>query len=64
MFLTSPHEIVDMLTTSRSIEDSIRTDLAILKASPLIKKTTQIVGLAYDVETGLLRAVDEKENRL
>jgi carbonic anhydrase len=35
-----------------------------LKASPLIKKTTQIVGLAYDIETGLLREIDEKENRL
>lgn len=35
--------------------------MAILKASPLIKKSTQIVGLAYDIETGLLREVDGKE---
>jgi len=49
---------------SNGIEDSIRTDIAILKASPLIKKTTQIVGLAYDIESGVLREVDEKENRL
>jgi carbonic anhydrase len=42
-----------------SIEDSIRDDIAILKASPLIKKSTQIVGLAYDIGTGLLTEITE-----
>ena len=42
----------------RSIEDSVREDIAILKASPLIKKSTQIIGLKYDIETGLLSEVE------
>ena len=53
-----------MLTFAHSVEDSIRTDIALLKASPLIKKSTQIVGLAYEIETGLLREVEVAENRL
>lgn len=46
-----------------SIEDSVREDVAMLKASPLIKKDTRIVGLKYDVWTGLLTEVDP-ETRL
>ncbi|TVY24492.1 Uncharacterized protein LHYA1_G007078 [Lachnellula hyalina] len=40
-----------------SIEDSIREDVAILEASPLIKKSTQIIGLAYDIMMGVLTEV-------
>ncbi|OQV05008.1 hypothetical protein CLAIMM_09812 [Cladophialophora immunda] len=46
------------------MDESIRADIAFLKASPLVKNTTQIVGLAYDIESGVLREVDVKENRL
>jgi carbonic anhydrase len=45
------------LIISSNIEESIREDVALLKASPLIKKTTSIVGLAYDIKTGLLSEV-------
>ncbi|CAG8956586.1 hypothetical protein HYFRA_00003975 [Hymenoscyphus fraxineus] len=46
------------------IEKSLREDMAILKASPFIKKTTQIVGLAYDTKTGILTEVtDSAENK-
>lgn len=47
-----------------SIEESIREDIAILKASPLIKNSTQIVGLLYDINTGLLREVKDRESEL
>jgi carbonic anhydrase len=45
------------MLTILSIEDSIRTDLRLLKASPLIKKDTQLVGLKYDIQTGVLSEV-------
>lgn len=41
-----------------SIEQSIKEDLALLRASPLIKKTTQLVGLKLDFATGVLTQVD------
>jgi carbonic anhydrase len=41
-----------------SVEKSIREDVALLRASPLIKKDTQIVGLKYDIQTGLLAEID------
>ncbi|KAJ9609723.1 hypothetical protein H2200_006051 [Cladophialophora chaetospira] len=47
---------------ANGIEDSIRTDIAILKASPLIKKSTQIIGLAYNIETGLLNPRQDNSN--
>ncbi|RFU27146.1 hypothetical protein B7463_g9192, partial [Scytalidium lignicola] len=47
-----------------SIEDSIREDIALIKGSPLIKKTTQIIGLAYDIETGILTEVPEVKSEL
>jgi carbonic anhydrase len=53
-----------VLIVSRSIEDTIREDLAILKSSPLIKKTTQIVGLALDIHTGILTEVKALEEKL
>ncbi|KAK5118536.1 hypothetical protein LTR85_008001 [Meristemomyces frigidus] len=41
-----------------SIEESVKEDLALLKASPLIKSTTQLLGMRYDTETGVLTVVD------
>jgi len=45
-----------------SIEDSVRSDVAMLKASPLIKNSTQIIGLAYDINTGILAEVTDATN--
>lgn len=47
-----------------SIEDSVREDLALIKASPLIKKTTQVIGLKYDIHTGILTQVEENKSEL
>ncbi|KAH7403751.1 carbonic anhydrase [Cadophora sp. MPI-SDFR-AT-0126] len=47
-----------------SIEESVLEDLALLRASPLIKKDTQIVGLKYDIHTGVLTQVHENKNEL
>jgi len=43
-----------------SIEQSIKDDLAILKASPLIRKelAERAVGYLYDIQTGSLKKVD------
>ncbi|KAJ5628758.1 hypothetical protein N7490_010986 [Penicillium lividum] len=41
-----------------SIEDSIREDIALIRASPLIKKNIQILGLAFDTSTGLLTEIE------
>ncbi|KAK5723476.1 hypothetical protein LTR15_005174 [Elasticomyces elasticus] len=41
-----------------SIEESVREDLALLKASPLIKKSTLLLGMKYDIETGVLTVVE------
>jgi carbonic anhydrase len=53
-----PFGAVGKLTVD-SIEDSVREDVALLKASPLISKSTQIVGLAYDIMTGVLTEVTD-----
>jgi len=47
-----------------SIEESVLEDLALIRASPLIKKTTQIVGLKYDIFTGVLTQVKEAQSEL
>ncbi|KAE9969563.1 hypothetical protein EG328_006806 [Venturia inaequalis] len=47
-----------------SIEDTVREDVAILRASPLIKKSTQIVGLNWDIKTGVLSVVDQDKSEL
>ena len=46
------------------VEDSVREDVALLKASPWIRKDTQIVGLKYDINTGELSEVSEKSSDL
>lgn len=53
-----------LLTPMHRIEKSLREDIAALKASPLIKKGTNIIGLAYDIDTGLLSEVRENESGL
>jgi carbonic anhydrase len=40
------------------MEESVREDIALLKASPWIRKDVQIVGLKYDINTGVLSEVD------
>ncbi|KAL2066923.1 hypothetical protein VTL71DRAFT_1347 [Oculimacula yallundae] len=47
-----------------SIEESVLKDLALLRASPLIKKSTQIVGLKYNIHTGILTQVLESKSEL
>ena len=46
------------LTDLYRIEESVREDVELLKASPLIDKDVQIVGLKFDIKTGLLEKVD------
>lgn len=46
-----------LILTLRSIEESIRDDLRLLRASPLIRKDINIVGLKHVIETGLLSEV-------
>ena len=41
------------------IEDSVKHDVAVLMGTPLIKPGTQIVGLKYDIFSGLLEVVEE-----
>lgn len=47
-----------------SVEESIREDLKLLTASPLIRKDTQLVGLKYDIATGLLSEVTPSKSEL
>ncbi|KAF8852868.1 carbonic anhydrase [Acephala macrosclerotiorum] len=46
------------------ITGSVREDLALIRASPLIKKTTQVIGLKYDIHTGVLTQVEENKSEL
>jgi carbonic anhydrase len=54
----------DLLTMGKSIEESIREDVAFLKASPFIRKDSQIVGLKYNIMTGELSEVDTTKSEL
>ncbi|KAK1055651.1 hypothetical protein LTR33_014078 [Friedmanniomyces endolithicus] len=47
-----------------SIEESVIEDLEILRASPWIKKSTQLIGLKYDIDTGKLQVVGEEQAQL
>ncbi|KAK0270683.1 hypothetical protein LTR35_013965 [Friedmanniomyces endolithicus] len=47
-----------------SIEESVIEDLEILRASPWIKKSTQLIGLKYDIDTGKLEVVGEEQAQL
>ena len=47
-----------MLILSRRIEHSVKEDLDILRKSPWIKESTQLIGLKYEIETGKLSVVE------
>jgi carbonic anhydrase len=44
-----------------SPEESVKEDLALLRAHPLIKKDIQLIGLKYDIVSGLLSEVQVLE---
>ena len=48
------------LTKESSLEQSVRDDLALLKASPLVRKelAENAKGFVYDIKTGLLTPVE------
>ncbi|KEF52302.1 carbonate dehydratase [Exophiala aquamarina CBS 119918] len=54
-------ESMELGEITDGIEKSIR-DIVALKKSPLIKQHTNIIGLAYDTDTGLLSEVLERES--
>lgn len=56
--------ILDGADNMTRIEESIREDIALLRASPLIKQNTQVIGLKYDIHTGLLSPVEEGPREL
>jgi carbonic anhydrase len=39
----------------------VKEDIEFLRSSPLILKNTQIIGVTYDIETGLLKDVEESD---
>lgn len=43
-------------------EQSVKEDVRLIRASPLIRKSTRIVGLVYDIKTGLLSEVIDADN--
>lgn len=45
--------------TRYSIEESVKEDVAFLKASPFLKPGTHIVGLKYDIMTGVVETLGE-----
>ncbi|KAH8911507.1 carbonic anhydrase [Coniochaeta sp. PMI_546] len=59
----------DTINTSKygeivgSIEDSLKEDVAFLNDSPFIQPGTRIVGLKYDINTGLVTKVEEARVR-
>jgi carbonic anhydrase len=50
--------------TPSSIEESVREDVALLRASSWISKDIQIIGLKYDISTGELSIVEESKSEL
>jgi carbonic anhydrase len=40
------------------VEESVRNDVATIKASPLVRPDTPVTGFVYDVKTGRLNKVD------
>ena len=47
-----------------SVEESVEEDVDYLQASPLIIKDTQIIGLKYDIDTGILTEVKVSKSGL
>lgn len=46
-----------MLTVRRSVDESIREDLKVLRESPYLSKDLNILGYSLDIHTGLLTEV-------
>jgi carbonic anhydrase len=40
------------------VEETIKADVALLRASPFIRKDVQVVGLKYDIMTGVVSEVE------
>jgi carbonic anhydrase len=40
-----------------SLEQSVKDDVAALKADPILSKRIIVIGYVYDVKTGLLREI-------
>jgi len=49
---------IEIGSITKPIEETLRDDIKFLRASPLIMKDTRIVGLKYEIETGLLTQVE------
>ncbi|KAK0857386.1 hypothetical protein LTS16_017873 [Friedmanniomyces endolithicus] len=47
-----------------SIEDSVKEDIEMLRASPWIKESTQLIGLKYDIDTAKLDVVEQNQAQL
>jgi carbonic anhydrase len=47
---------------TNGIETSVKEDVALLRASPWIRPGTQIVGLTYNIDDGLLSDIEGGEN--
>lgn len=58
VFLHPSGVVSSMLIAGKSIEDSVREDVAILRSSPFVAKGTPLVGMKYDVETGEVTVVE------
>jgi carbonic anhydrase len=50
-------EATDFGEITGDVEDSLRADVRMLRASPLIKQDVQIVGLKHDLMSGLVSEV-------
>jgi carbonic anhydrase len=45
------------------VDESVREDVALLKAWPFLGKNTKVLGYNLDVKTGLLTEVKEKDEQ-
>jgi hypothetical protein len=46
----------------QSVDESIKEDVALLKAWPFLGKDTKVFGFNLDIKTGLLTEVKDEEN--
>ncbi len=52
--------VFGVLTSSYCrIEESVKEDVVFLKSSPFIQPGTRIVGLKYDINSGIVTQVEE-----
>jgi hypothetical protein len=45
------------------VDESVREDVALLKAWPFLGQNTKVLGYSLDVKTGLLTEVKEKDEQ-